>query len=471
LSKARSLDQIFQKLAVRWSIIGFVLMLTFASIALFYTAKNYSEKHIDTLARSAALAFRPAILSGHIRETQLQLSEALSLKSGESVVVLGPDLKAIHPIADFGQETNCLPAQKYCWPANFTHIETLYPIYFDAENKELFGYIDLKVRPELDLKVVGAILLMLLITFLVQALGLVSALGTAARNIAVQLKDWTALLRDKNALKLPNSNSNNLTSLKEEAENLNQEIERIKKSAADEAKAAAQLSILKEIGHDLKTPLGQLAKHFALHIHSIRSGSKADDEQTSRIERIIARMQNLVRQTRALHLDLKAQDASCLLVKESKMLIEDVAHDPELAQKRIQLAFDHETPEAEAKIPPIAYQRILDNLLRNSIHAVPEGGVIEVALFEERGRPVLLVRDNGHGIPKDVQSRIFDFDYSTKPSRGTGMGLGIVKKLCNDFEAEISLASRIGHGTDFKVSFQPTATEAREHEISHTGSR
>jgi two-component system, OmpR family, phosphate regulon sensor histidine kinase PhoR len=158
------------------------------------------------------------------------------------------------------------------------------------------------------------------------------------------------------------------------------------------------------------------------------------------------------------------------LVKESKSMIEDVEHDSEVVQKKIRLTFDHEAGVALAKIPSIAYQRILDNLLRNSIHAVSVGGLISVALFEERGRPVLLIKDNGQGIPKDVQNRIFDFDYSTKPSRGTGMGLGIVRKLCSDFEAEISLTSRIGHGTDFKVSFQPSLTEAREHEISHSGS-
>jgi len=59
----------------------------------------------------------------------------------------------------------------------------------------------------------------------------------------------------------------------------------------------------------------------------------------------------------------------------------------------------------------------------------------------------------GAGIPEDQLPHVFDRSYTTKPS-GTGMGLNLVKRICDRFNWQIEIDSEPGRGTTVVVSFQ-----------------
>jgi len=417
-----------------------------------YSAKSYSEKHVETLVKSVGIAFRPLIIDGHIREAQLQMHEALDLKKDESVIVLDQNLKPILPITGDTSETQCVSAQKYCWFVNLGFIEVLRPIYFDANKKELFGYLDLKIHPDFDPKIIAGVVIMLLIAFIIQALGLVSALGSAANNIEIRLSNWTSLLKNERQIKNANAKPN-LISLAHAADNLNLEIERIKKVAADEARTAAQISILKEIGHDLKTPLSQMQKFFSVFVSNIKKAGPVDDVLIGDINSTIDRMRGIVNQTRHLLYDINPDDCNCDLNSETNRILKDLAHDSEILDKKIKVYFKSSAEHNSAKITSIGYYRILENILRNSIHAVGPEGEIWISIFNQSGKVCLSIKDNGKGIPAELNEKIFDFDFSTKLSKGSGMGLGIVKNLCSIFQSKINLTSEVGRGTEFVIEF------------------
>jgi signal transduction histidine kinase len=70
------------------------------------------------------------------------------------------------------------------------------------------------------------------------------------------------------------------------------------------------------------------------------------------------------------------------------------------------------------------------------------------------------VKDNGSGIPKEIQEKIFDPFFTTKgPEKGTGLGLAIISSILHQHHANISLESEVGKGTQFKVSF-PAASRS-----------
>ena len=74
---------------------------------------------------------------------------------------------------------------------------------------------------------------------------------------------------------------------------------------------------------------------------------------------------------------------------------------------------------------------------QNAIRYNNEGGEVHVRVYYEKGQPMLSVADNGIGIPKDQQERIFERFYRVDKSRskqtgGTGLGLAIVGKRNND---------------------------------------
>jgi len=100
--------------------------------------------------------------------------------------------------------------------------------------------------------------------------------------------------------------------------------------------------------------------------------------------------------------------------------------------------------------------QVWTNILDNAIDAVPPKGVIHIKTWpEERsGKPYIIISiaDNGPGIPLDVQPRIFDPFYTTKEvGVGTGLGLGIVARIVDQFGGTIRFTSQPGR-TEFLIS-------------------
>jgi signal transduction histidine kinase len=104
--------------------------------------------------------------------------------------------------------------------------------------------------------------------------------------------------------------------------------------------------------------------------------------------------------------------------------------------------------------------QIWTNLLDNSIDAVPQHGIIRVRTWAENAPNspdkahidlCISVRDNGSGIPLESQPQIFDPFYTTKPvGVGTGIGLGIVQRIVEQYGGTIRFSSEPGN-TEFVV--------------------
>jgi histidine kinase len=109
---------------------------------------------------------------------------------------------------------------------------------------------------------------------------------------------------------------------------------------------------------------------------------------------------------------------------------------------------------------------ILKNLVLNARDAVldadrPEGRKIRVVLEERDKLRRLIVEDNGNGIDPNVASRIFDPFVSTKPASGTGLGLGVVRKLLGLYHATIDFETEVGRGTRFVIALPEETTSRR----------
>ena len=95
------------------------------------------------------------------------------------------------------------------------------------------------------------------------------------------------------------------------------------------------------------------------------------------------------------------------------------------------------------------------NLLDNAIKFSPEGGELRLGCRERDGRIEVETGDAGPGIPPEKQKQIFEKFYqgdSSHASKGNGLGLPIAKRVADLHNAEISLDSRPGNGTTFRVS-------------------
>lgn len=102
------------------------------------------------------------------------------------------------------------------------------------------------------------------------------------------------------------------------------------------------------------------------------------------------------------------------------------------------------------------YYSIVKNLLLNARDALVENDdqadrIIRIRIEDDPLRCVLRVTDTGGGIPAEHRARIFEPFFSTKPETGTGLGLGVVRKLVALYGGSIEVDSDVGRGTSFCI--------------------
>src|SRR5581483_9011914 len=114
-------------------------------------------------------------------------------------------------------------------------------------------------------------------------------------------------------------------------------------------------------------------------------------------------------------------------------------------------------PEA-GELPPVVGNaerlgQILVNLLHNAIKFSPDGTSVEVRLERVPGGLRIAVRDEGIGIPREAQSRIFERFYKVDRARGggTGLGLAIARHIVEAHGGRIWVESEEGRGSTFFV--------------------
>lgn len=96
------------------------------------------------------------------------------------------------------------------------------------------------------------------------------------------------------------------------------------------------------------------------------------------------------------------------------------------------------------------FYQIITNILQNAIDASGEEGQIKIRLYGERSYVVISIEDEGMGIHSKDLARIFE-PYFSRKSKGTGLGLALVKKLCDANGAVIRVKSKPNEGSTFTL--------------------
>lgn len=206
-----------------------------------------------------------------------------------------------------------------------------------------------------------------------------------------------------------------------------------------------------EIAHEIRNPLTVIKLLFGyLDLDFPEGDPRRTDirvigEKLDQLEAIVSRVLNIAKAPSNLH---------------SKWNVGDIIEDTivltrlKLAQGKIQLRYNPPPLPLFVDVHKGQIQQVLLNLIINSTQAMPEGGVITLAvhLGEHENQPSALVdvSDTGPGIPTELGTRIFDSFLSGRAD-GTGLGLAIAKRILLSHRGDILLHTTTPEGTTMRL--------------------
>jgi len=102
------------------------------------------------------------------------------------------------------------------------------------------------------------------------------------------------------------------------------------------------------------------------------------------------------------------------------------------------------------------FARVLLNLVKNAVDAMPQGGILRLTVQQDAaGRVLFQVSDTGVGISDELMSRLFEPFVTHGKSKGTGLGLAIAKSVVQAHQGVITARSKPGAGAVFEISLPP----------------
>lgn len=234
------------------------------------------------------------------------------------------------------------------------------------------------------------------------------------------------------------------------------------------------------ISHELRTPLNVIYSAEQMLDKSMQS-CNFDENQLGKYIKMIK--QNTYRLLRLINnlIDITKIDAASFKVElinfDIVKIVEDISVSVAdfIENNGITLTFDTEIEKKIIACDPYSIERIMLNLLSNSVKYGKENGSIYVSVFLEPNNVCISVKDTGIGIPENMCSLIFDrfvqVDTSLKrTNEGSGIGLSLVKSLVEMHGGNISVKSKCGEGTEFIIKLPNLKISESKEQISFSQS-
>ena len=209
------------------------------------------------------------------------------------------------------------------------------------------------------------------------------------------------------------------------------------------------------VSHELKTPLTSI-KGFAETLKIVEDSETRNkfldiiDNEAERLSRLI----NDILVLSKIESDVFSDNEEFMPNGIIDDVIDSLKHLAE--SKNIKLILEQENSKMLIGNSDKFHQLVL-NLVENGIKYSNDGCYVKIKSYDDDDNYVLIVEDNGIGIPEEDAGRIFERFYRVDKARksgGTGLGLAIVKHIVKSFNGGIELKSKVGEGSCFTVKLK-----------------
>ena len=241
--------------------------------------------------------------------------------------------------------------------------------------------------------------------------------------------------------------------LQEYSEHLEELVEkrtRQLKDAHEQLLKAERLAAIGEmaamVGHDLCNPLTGIAG--ATYYLKTKLSQKMDKTAKDMVELIEKDIEysdkiisDLLEYSREIHLDLTKTTPKSI-IKHALSLVK--------VAKNIQI-LDLTENKRKIKIDVQKMKRVLINIIKNAVEAMPKGGKLTITSKKTNGKLEIAFTDTGIGIRKEILEKIWTPLFTTK-AKGIGLGLPVCKRIVEAHGGNISVESTVRKGTTFTVT-------------------
>jgi signal transduction histidine kinase len=288
---------------------------------------------------------------------------------------------------------------------------------------------------------------MLLVAFAV-AYFLSSYITKSLKTISDKLSETS--LNQKNEKIVLEASSKEINLLIKAYNAMVDELEESALKLAQSEREEAWREMAKQVAHEIKNPLTPMR----LTVQSFQR--KFDPNDPNLRQKINDYSETLIQQIDTMSAVASAfSNFASMPAQQNETL--NVVNVVELTMDLFNEEYVHFKAEEEtiiSKIDRTQLIRIITNLAKNAIQAIPESQenkAVCVNIKKEFGNVIITVTDNGIGIAPEDYTRIFEPKFTTKTS-GMGLGLSIIKNIIENYNGTITFESKEGKGTTFTVS-------------------
>ena len=209
-----------------------------------------------------------------------------------------------------------------------------------------------------------------------------------------------------------------------------------------------------DVAHELRTPLTTLASHLEAMIEGVWEPSvdrlQSCYEEISRLSGLVSDLERLAK-TESDNLVLNKSDVDLMVIAHSCY----DRYEIEAKKKNISLVIAGSSTIVHADKDRLS--QVMENLLSNAIKYTPEYGHIRIEVREAEESSIIMIEDDGIGIPEQELSLVFERFYRTDKSRnrktgGAGIGLAIVKSIVTAHGGTVQAESSAEQGSRFTVT-------------------
>ena len=210
------------------------------------------------------------------------------------------------------------------------------------------------------------------------------------------------------------------------------------------------------VGHEVKNPINAIVVHLELLKNKLGGdhspATRHLDVIDAEIHRLNRVVQTLVDFSRPVELRLQEQDLRKVIGDVLSLATE------ELTTRNVKLESRLPATPLIVNVDADLLKQAALNVIQNGAQAMPNGGVLQLSLEEDRKSALLRISDEGVGIPPEIREKIFDLYFTTKTG-GSGIGLAMTYRILQLHHGSVDVKSEVGRGTEFSLRIPLAATE------------